>query len=198
MAAPIFPTIPGLAWPVKRTIEWSSVKQEAASGVSPRFPMWTYPRYKYSLSAEALRQYGALVEYNTFAGFFNQLFGGAGIFQFQDSSDFSATAQTFGTGDGTTTAFQLMRSVGGFSEPVFAPVTGYSVYDNGTLVAPANYTDNGLGKVTFTVAPLNTHALTWTGTYNWLCQFDEDMIELSEFASGFWGMDKIEFTTVKF
>lgn len=60
-----------------------------------------------------------------------------------------------------------------------------------------DYTLGTQGMVTFSSAPLNGAVLTWTGAYNWLCRFDDDVAEFENFASKFWDLKKINFTTIK-
>ena len=51
-------------------------------------------------------------------GFFLQLQGQFGTFLYTDPDDNAVTGQAFATGDGATTSFTMMRSLGGFLEPV--------------------------------------------------------------------------------
>jgi hypothetical protein len=99
-----------------------------------------------------------------------------------------------------TTQFQIMRTIsgGGFSwaDPIFAP-TITNIFDNGTPVGGGSYTINGTGLVTFTVAPTTGHALTWTGTYNWLCRFDEDTASFERFMYWLLELKTLKFSTEK-
>jgi hypothetical protein len=56
------------------------------------------------------------------------------VFQYQDIDDYTVTAQEFGEGDGTTTDFQLVRTLGGFDEEVLAPIGTPSIYLDGVNV----------------------------------------------------------------
>lgn len=198
MAVPVFPTFPGLSYPVKRTPVWSTIQQQSLSGSTPRYPLWSYPRWKYELTFEVLRQSGAFTELTDMAGFYNALRGSAGVFAFPDPSDGAVTAQNFGTGTGAATAFQLVRSFGGFTEPVFAPSGTPQIFVNGVLkTVTTDYTISATGLVTFTTAPGNALPITWTGTFNWLCQFDDDGIELQQDFSGIWLLSALRFTTFK-
>jgi Conserved hypothetical protein 2217 (DUF2460) len=53
------------------------------------------------------------------------------------------------------------------------------------------------GVVTITPAPGSGAALSWTGTYRWLCRFDEDSLEFSNFMYLFWELKKCSFTTIR-
>jgi len=197
---PVFPVFPGVTFPVKRSAKWKTVPQESISGQETRLALWSYPRWKYELSFEFLRTYGSYTEWQTMIGFINSMNGSAGVFQYYDITDSIATAQSIGTGDGTNKSFQCVRSYGGFLEPVFAPVT-ISVYSTVssviTLVSPTLYTVSQTGQVVFTTAPATGAIISWTGTFNWLCRFDDDEIKAQEDMSGFWSIKSCMFSTVK-
>ncbi len=64
-------------------------------------------------------------------------------FLYTDATDNTVIAQSIGTGNGSTTTFQLVRSFGGFVEPILAPNAVTTVYDNGTPVAAISAPTNG-------------------------------------------------------
>jgi hypothetical protein len=53
------------------------------------------------------------------------------------------------------------------------------------------------GVVTIEPAPAPGAALTWTGRYAWLCRFDDDSLEFSNFMYLFWEAKTCSFTTVR-
>lgn len=198
MTAPVFPTFPGLTFPIKRIPLWSTIRQESIGGQTPRFALWSYPRYRYELTFEVLRRYGAYAELDSILSFYHSLAGAAGVFQYTDGTDNAATAQAFGTGDGTATAFQLVRSFGGFTEPVFAPAGAPSIFKAGVLqTLTTHYGIGSTGLVTFASAPANGVALTWTGAFNWFCQFDDDELGLRQDFADRWAIETLRFTTIK-
>lgn len=202
MTVPTFPVLAGQGWPFTRTSMWSTSRETAYNGTTAAFPNWSYPRYQFTLNFGFLGA-GNIngqtnTDWQTLSGFFDQLFGGAALFQINIPNDTSVTTQAFGTGDGSTTKFQLVRTLGGATCPVLALLTA-AIFDNGVLkTAGVDYTIDNFGVVTFTSAPVNTHALTWTGTYNWYCRFDDDTLELSNIMTNIWECKKLTFTTVKF
>jgi hypothetical protein len=236
MSLPVFPTLPGLEYPVKRAPLASSLRQKAISGRETLQPLWTAPLYKYEVSFSLLREAQSFQEWQLLQGFWNSvMFTPGGVFQFNDPNDNSATSEPFGTGDGGTTQFQLTRALGGFAEPVLDPVQGPSSptatldYGNCTTApsldldygncttAPAATVDDGFcstlqvfagallaayalgagGVVTIAPAPAPGAALSWTGAYLWLCRFDEDSLEFSNFLYLFWELKKCGFTTIR-
>ncbi len=206
MALPIFPSLIGVAFPAARAPAWKTLHQEAASGQDNPISLWTYNRWAYELTYNVLNSGAAginalaALEWQALAAFFNQVRGSALVFQFTDPDDGSVTDQAFGTGDGATTKFPLTRTMTGaggitFNEPVFAPTAITNVKVAGTPTGA--YTLGTQGLITFTSPPALGAALTWTGTYNWLCRFDRDDAPFEKFMSNFWRLNKIKFTTIK-
>ena len=122
MAIPTFPVLTTIGFP-KRTVAWSTIKQPSIGGQESRFANWSFPRWSYDFPIELLRQSSAGTEFATLVGLYNGIGGSAGTFQYSDPNDGSVTQQPFGTGDGATTAFQLVRFLGGVAEPVYLPVS---------------------------------------------------------------------------
>lgn len=118
MSNAIFPALPGLKIDVKRTPIWKTLRMESASGRVLTAALMSYPLRKYQLSFEFLRDAAAYTELQQIEGFFNARFGAFDTFLYEDPDDKTVTSHAFGTGNGTTTAFPLMRTRGGFAEPV--------------------------------------------------------------------------------
>jgi len=90
-----------------------------------------------------------------------------------------------------------VRSLGGFTENVYLPTGAPSIYVNGSLkTVTTDYTIGSTGIVTFVSAPANAAPLTWTGNYNWLCYFDDDILDLASSGSGWWEVKSLNFSSV--
>jgi uncharacterized protein (TIGR02217 family) len=197
----------GITYPIKRRPMFSTLKQPSISGKDNPIQLWAYPRYHYELPFSFLRADVVNAELQYMMGFYNSVGGAAQTWLYADPVDGApatgngVTNQTFGTGDGSTTKFGLVRARGGFVEPVFAPVTAtVHIFDNGVDQA-GNFTLGTSGLVTFTVAPLIGHALTWTGNFNWIVRFDDDQVDFDQQPWGvgglpLWEAKKFVFTTV--
>ncbi len=128
---PTFPSLPGLSWPVKRTgPQFDTVLHDAVSGKQNAYSKRVIPKWSWELTLEFLRDSTALPEVQTLMGFHATCRGRARLFQFRDPIDNAATDEVLGTGNGTTTSFQLIRELGGFIEPVQAPVIRADVRTN--------------------------------------------------------------------
>jgi uncharacterized protein (TIGR02217 family) len=197
MSNAIFPTLPGLGWSVKRTPSFKTLVNEAVSGKETRAALWSYPRYRWELTYDVLRD-GALAELRTLEGFFLQRQGSFDAFLFSDPDDNAASGQPIGIGDGSTAAFQLVRPFGGFVDPVLAPNSVSAVYLGGVVQSGGAYSvDTATGLVTFTTAPAAGVAVTADFTFYWRVRFLEDVAEFEKFALALWQLKKLAFISVK-
>lgn len=198
MSNSVYPSLPGVTLNVTRAPLWKTLKQETTSGREYRGSFMLYPRYRYTLSYDVLRDVPTHLEYRSLFGFFNLMKGGYDTFLFTDADDSSVTDMQFGVGTGSATAFQLFRTFGGFTDPVFdlngAPVIKVAGV---TKATPADYSISSTGVVTFTSAPANGAALTWTGAFYWRCSFEDDTIDFGKFMNLLWEVKKISFRTCK-
>ncbi len=101
---------------------------------------------------------------------------GGNSFDFQDHSEFEATDEQFGTGDGSTTVFNLYKSYTFgteiYSRRIYRPVSPISLKVDG-VAFPSGYSVNyTTGVVTFSVAPAADAVLTWSGEFNVPVRFD--------------------------
>jgi hypothetical protein len=195
MTVPVFPSLPGIAYPVKRTVQWSTVKADALSGKRARFALWTYPIYQYELPFNFLRSDALTLEWQTLEGFINSVQGGYGLFAYSDPNDSAVAGQQFGQGDGVSVSFQLVRALGGFSVPVFLLNGTPTIEVAGVVTAPASISPYGV--VTFAAAPASGASLTWTGNYYMPARFDDDTTDFSQFMQTIWELKALKFSTEK-
>lgn len=202
MALSVFPALTLVEWPVIKTPDWSNTDiQRSVTGKRTTLARQSYPIYRFELS-HSLRSDAANLELQTLMAFYNSVNGPANLFQFNDVNDTAVTTQAFGTGDGATVAFQLVRAMAGIGaswvDPVFGPTGAPQIFDNGALKAtPADYAIGATGLVTFVAPPVLGHVLTWTGTFNWLCRFDDSTASFEQFMAQFWQQKSIKFSSEK-
>lgn len=198
MTEPIFPTLAGLGWSVKRSPMWKTRAQQAISGKETRLADWSYPAWHWALTFDFLRATPAASEFQALAGFFNQCQGAFGTFLYADADDNAVTGQMIGTGDGTTVVFQLARSFGGFIEPVLAPNAVGAVYLAGVAQSPSNYSvDSTTGLLTFTTAPASGAAVAADFSYWFRCRFAEDTVDFEKFMVTLYRAQKLAFVSLK-
>jgi uncharacterized protein (TIGR02217 family) len=193
-----FPLLAGQGFLSEKTPIWSTQVAESVSGRERRRQVWSYPRWRFQVSYEFLRDNATVDELDKLVVFFNAAAGMYADFGYLDPYDNVATAMPFGTGNGTTTQFQITRTTtaGGisFTEPLYAFTANPIIYRNG--VATTAFTiSNGL--VTFTTAPAAGVALTWTGNYMFLCRFDQDEVSPAQMMYQLWSLNGLVFKSVK-
>lgn len=202
MSNAIYPVLPGVTFNTTREPIWSTTKKTSVSGREFRAANFSYPRYKYKLSYEFFRQGSHqgidYAEMATLAGFFNARKGDFDTFLFTDPDDYTVTAQTIGMGDGSNTLFQLVRTWGGFVEPVFDVNSVPQIFVNGALqTLTTHYTLGDSGLVTFVTAPGAALPVTWTGTYYRRMSFVQSMAEFTKFMSNLWSLKTVELISQK-
>jgi uncharacterized protein (TIGR02217 family) len=101
-------------------------------------------------------------------------------FRARDWSDYTATDEVIGSGDTVETAFALTKLYGSYSRRILKPLsTGISVYLDGVLESPSNYTlDSVNGGVTFDTAPGSGVEITWTGEFHVPVRFTTDALSV--------------------
>jgi len=203
----IFPALPGLGWSVTKMPRFAGRIQNAVSGRELRVLDQPYPIWTWTLTYSLLRDKwdtraatGSGVGYDelrTIAGFFLQQQGTFQPFLFDDPTDNAIAAQVVGTGDGSASAFQLVRSMGGFAEPMTAPNALTAIHFNGVRQDPAGYTvDADTGLVTFTAPPPAGQVITADFTYRFRVRFADDSAEFENFMYQLWQLKQIKLQSV--
>ncbi len=196
MSVPVFPTLPGLGWSVKKTPVWSTRRAGHVSGREVRAANFANPLWRFELTYEVLRADSLHNELQTLMGFYLTQRGSYGAFLFQDQSDNQVTGQVIGTGDGITTQFQLVRSLGGFVEPVGGVTGGVQIQFNGanqaagwSLVAP--------NIIQFASPPAPGIRISASFPFYYLCRFDGDEQEYENFMSQLWSLQSCKLISVR-
>lgn len=194
----VFPYMVGRTFLQRKTPQWSTDVKTSVSGKERRRALWSYPIWRFSVAYNVLRDGPTLQELQRLYAFFNSMQGMAGEFLFWDRDDNIATDMFFAAGDGTTTTFQVTRTiqVGGISasEPVLAFSGDPQITVDGIAT---DVTVGQRGKVTFASAPADGARLNWTGRFYYRCRFEIDELDISQLMSGLWEGRGIDFHTVK-
>ncbi len=194
MSQLIFPSFPGVAWPVTRTMVAPPVTiKTTPSNREFRFRFSRVARYKISVAFEFLRESQGFHEYQQLRAFFGRVGGTFDDWLFDDVTDNHASNELFAVGDGVTTTFQFARSIGGLLEPVYGLNGAPIVTANGAQVQPRAISD--AGAVSFNQAPAAGVQLRWTGDFFWRCRFTSDSLEFTQNYRTFMEAKKVEFIT---
>jgi uncharacterized protein (TIGR02217 family) len=165
---------------------FKNVIQEAISGNEQRFAQWGRCRSVGSISYGLQDSADRDGTFQAILAMWRAHYGSLRPFRFRDWSDYQATNEVFGTGDGTTRAFQLTRTydpsliLTGLAGSLFYVreiilLASTPVIKDNNVVTTA-YTISSSGLVTFTSAPANTHQLTWSGEFDVPVRFDTDQL----------------------
>lgn len=160
-------------------------------GYEQRNANWAQARARYNVAhgVKSQAQLDALI------AFFRARKGRADGFRFKDWSDYQATGQLIGTGDGAETEFQLVKSYesGSVTETrtITKPVAGtVGIYFDEVLVDGGDYSvDAASGLVTFVSPPDEDVAITADFEFDVPVRFDTDRLSasLDDYGSQSWG-----------
>lgn len=153
---------------------------ETFSGWEQRNINWSEARLEWNVSQGVKTQ----AQLDTLIAFFRARRGRAIGFRFKDWTDYSATNQVIGTGNGVQTVFQLVKSYisGGVTvdRTITKPVSGtVQIYKAGVLQSSGVSVNTTTGEVTFTSAPSGAEQITATFQFDVPARFDTDKMETS-------------------
>jgi hypothetical protein len=201
---PSLPGLAGLSWSRHKKPGFSTRVASHVSGREVRVPLMTYPLYEFEamysgLASSPTAAFAGLgaSSLQSLMGFFLQLQGQFGTFLYVDPDDNAVTGQALATGDGSTTSFTMMRSLGGFLEPVGWVTAVAHVYLNGTLQSSSGYSLNTPNALVFTSAPASGATVSADFSYAFNCRFLDDQMDFEEFMAGLWRLGSMKFRSVK-
>lgn len=198
MSNAVLPSFAGQKWPFTRSPKFSTTVETSVSGREFRTSNWSYPKYEWKLDFEVLRETGSLTEMRQLMGFINARGGSFDSFLFTDPDDNAVTLQALGVGNGVATQFQLVRTWGGYVEPVFDANGTVLVYVNGVLrTLTTHYTISSTGLITFVTPPPNGHAVTATFNFYWRVRFLKDGYDFGQVMQDLWDLRGLTFITFK-
>jgi len=199
---PSLPSLPGLSWSRHKKPAFSTRVAPHVSGREVRVALMSYPLYEfeavYSGLTSSTSSYAGLggASLQSLMGFFLQLQGQFGTFLYIDPDDSTVAGQAFATGNGTTTAFTMERSLGGFLEPVGWVTALSNVYLNG-VSQTSGFTLTTPNTLSFATAPGSGVTVSADFAYAFNCRFLDDQMDFEEFMSNLWKLDSMKFRSVK-
>jgi len=157
--------------------EYSTEIVVTHSGYEQRNINWSSARAKYNVAHGVKTQ----PQLDNLIAFFRARKGRAHGFRFKDWTDYQATNQLIGTGNGVQTAFQLSKtySSGNITElrSITKPVSvSEKIYLNSVLQLAGYTVDYSTGVVTFTSAPANTVLVQSDFEFDVPVRFDTDKL----------------------
>lgn len=197
---------PDISYGSKGGPSFSTTVFAAASGFEQRNINWEVARCKYDVS-HGIRD---KEDMDTILEFFYAVRGRATGFRFKDWADYQLAQELIGTGNGTQTQFQIIKTYAAGSETyvrtirkivtpaVGPPVIPFEVFVNDTLVTTGYTVDYNTGIITFSSAPTAGHTVKVTCEFDVPVRFDTDEmpITLEAFELETWdGIPLVEIKT---
>lgn len=203
MALNQFPALPGLAWSVTKEPAWKTRIQKSVSGRERRAQDQALPLWTWTLTFNFLRDQEALGynELRELMGFHAQQQGAFLPFLYTDPTDNAVTGQVLGTGNGSQTQFQLVRTLdaalpgGGYAEPITNPTAVSAVYANGVQTS-GNTFNFTTGILTCAAAPANGAVVTADFTYAFQVRFADDSASFENFLFQLWRLKQVKLQSV--
>jgi len=200
---PSLPTLAGLSWSRHKKPGFSTRVASHVSGREVRVALMEYPLYEFeavysglaSMTTPAFAGLGSS-SLQSLMGFFLQLQGQFGTFLYIDPDDNTVTRQAFATGNASTTSFTMMRSLGGFLEPVGWVTSIANVYLNGAPQS-SGFSLSTPNTLSFTSPPGNGVIVAADFSYAFNCRFLDDQMDFVEFMSNLWKLESMKFRSIK-
>lgn len=165
--------------------EFSTVVLENPGGAEQRIQRWATPRHSGQIGF-GVRTQEQLADLKSF---FMARGGKAHGFLFRDHRDCTATLEPIGTGNGSQTQFQLIKSYTSGSTTLTRKITrptSVEVFKDG-VTATGWTVDATTGLVTFTTAPAPGQAIAATFNFYVPVRFDTDRMAVTlEGVMGGW------------
>lgn len=148
------------------------------SGGEQRNANWGQPLGRWQIGDRKLTQF----ELDYFLDFHSNRKGAAEGFRFKDWTDYQASMQPIGIGNGSKTQFQLIKryTIAAYTaiRPILKPVGGtVNIYSNGIAISSGWIADLTTGVITFANPPANGAAITADFEFDMPVRFEQDNIE---------------------
>ncbi|QAY96712.1 hypothetical protein CWB41_14030 [Methylovirgula ligni] len=199
---PSFPALPGQTWSVHKRPTFSTRVAAHVSGREVRAALYAQALYEFELTYSGLDSAGAdnglqANSLQALMGLYLAVQGQFGTFIYTDPTDNSVESQPVGQGDGSTTDFTLVRTLGGTSEIISWCGAISAVFLNGVSVSPSAYSLVAPNTLSFTSPPTTGQLIEASFTYGFICRFIDDQEDFENFMSGLWSVDSLKFRSVK-
>ncbi len=165
-AGDVFPLVPDFVF--EPGDKWRTLVTEFESGKEQRRSMWASRLAQFIVR----KRFVSKSDVGTLRSFFSARKGQFDFFWFDNPDDNQVTNESIGTGDGSTTVFNLAKY------PVQTAAGTFEMRVNGSPVSATLSNDdvNFVSKATFSVAPANGAAITGDYKFYYVVRFTEDIL----------------------
>ena len=200
---PVFPDLPGQAWPVRRTpVAGSTRIRTTVSGRRAALALWKNPLFEFELNFSALASDdsypGAFARSKQMIeGFFLQQQGGYGAFAFVDKTDANQVGAALGVGDGVAQDFVAQRTIGAYQGPADYVLNVDTAYAVGVAMDTASWDLVLPNVIRLQTPPAAGVVLTLDFWWAYICQFADDRIDLDQFMYQIWELRSLKLRGVR-
>jgi uncharacterized protein (TIGR02217 family) len=203
MSNAVFPVVRGLGWSFFKRPTFSTMSAMSQNNKEVRALNAQNPKWEFELTWNYLKDYDVnapennpFTDFATILGFYLQRQGHFDSFLFDDPDDNTVVGQLIGTGDASTTKFQLTRNFGGFNEAIQA-VRGTPVIRVGGVAknSPADFTVGSTGIVTFVAAPAAAARIEADFSFYFRVTFKDDSLDFENFMNKLWELKTVVLTS---
>ena len=178
--------------------EFNTTITTTQAGFEQRNINWQKARGRWDVSTGIKNK----TDMETVIAFFRARFGKAYGFRFKDWSDYQGVNQSLGTGNGTKTAFQLVKNYfsgsNSYSRDIKKPVSGtVKIYLNSILQSSGFTIDHATGMVTFSSAPANGVLVNADFDFDVPVRFDADQLAVRIDGPGQYLWDAIPIVEIR-
>jgi hypothetical protein len=199
---PSFPRLSGQGWSVHKRPVFATLVAEHVSGREVRDPQWRYPLWEFELTFDGLASdavsYPGLGDgsLQSLMGLFLQCRGQLGVFLYADPTDGVVASQLLATGDGTSTGFTFIRTLGGYSEPVGYVVGAPTVLLNGVR-QNSGWSFQAPNRLVFSTPPAAGSAIAANFSFAFQCRFLDDSLDFEQIMANLWTLQSLKFRSVR-
>jgi uncharacterized protein (TIGR02217 family) len=189
---------PKIAYGASGGPEFNTTITTTQAGFEQRNINWQKARGRWDVSTGIKNK----TDMETVIAFFRARFGKAYGFRFKDWSDYQGVNQSLGTGNGTKTAFQLVKNYfsgsNNYSRDIKKPVSGtVKIYLNSILQSSGFTIDHATGMVTFSSAPANGVLVNADFDFDVPVRFDADQLAVRIDGPGQYLWDAIPIVEIR-
>ncbi|TAE80782.1 MAG: TIGR02217 family protein [Alphaproteobacteria bacterium] len=189
---------PKIAYGASGGPEFNTTITTTQAGFEQRNINWQKARGRWDVSTGIKSK----TDMDTVIAFFRARFGRAYGFRFKDWSDYQGVNQSLGTGNGTKTAFQLVKNYfsgsNSYSRDIKKPVSGtVKIYLNSILQSSGFTIDHTTGMVTFSSAPANGVLVNADFDFDVPVRFDADQLAVRIDGPGQYLWDAIPIVEIR-
>jgi len=168
------------------------------SGHERRNSNWRVARARYNVAHGVKTN----IQMEELIAFFRARKGRAYGFRFKDWSDYAATSEQLGIGDGSTTIFKLVKHYASGNDTHMRRITrpkpdNFTLYINEVVQASGYSLDSTSGIVTFDTAPAISDIITADFEFDVPVRFDTDSMDASLDAYGIHSWNNIPLIEIR-